>query len=123
MKEDIEKVDVKLQGLQDSIRKINNSALKIDDSLKIKRTEIQKLDTINKDLQRVIPKMIAHVQLRILCELPKVTKYDLLEYKKLVGPKTVLSNINFDSIFVQTIEHYAVCGRELIKFQNEVREY
>jgi hypothetical protein len=54
MKDDIEKVDVKLQGLQDSIRKINNSALKIDDSLKIKRTEIQKLDTINKDLQRVI---------------------------------------------------------------------
>jgi hypothetical protein len=54
MKEDIEKVDVKLHGLQDSIRKINNSALKIDDSLKIKRTEIQKLDTINKDLQRVI---------------------------------------------------------------------
>lgn len=53
MKDDIEKVDVKLKTLEESIKKINNAALKIDDSLKIKRNEIQKLDTINKDLQRV----------------------------------------------------------------------
>lgn len=54
MKEDIEKVDSKLKSLEDSIKMINSSALRIDDNLKIKRNEIQKLDTINKDLQRVI---------------------------------------------------------------------
>jgi len=109
MKDDIEKVDEKLKTLEDSINKINDSALKIDDNLKVKRNEIQKLDTINRDLQR----------LRILCELPKVSKYDLLEYKKIVTPKTILSNVNFDDLFVQTIDHYSVCGRELLRFQNE----
>jgi len=109
MKDDIEKVDDKLKILEESVNKINDCALKIDDNLKVKRNEIQKLDTINKDLQR----------LRILCELPKVSKYDLLEYKKLVTPKTALSSLNFDDIFAQTIEYYTVCGREMLKFQNE----
>ncbi len=54
MKDDIEKVDEKLKTLEESINKINDSALKIDDNLKVKRNEIQKLDTINRDLQRVI---------------------------------------------------------------------
>ncbi len=54
MKDDIEKVDEKLKVLEDSVNKINDCALKIDDNLKVKRNEIQKLDTINKDLQRVI---------------------------------------------------------------------
>lgn len=53
MKDDIEKVDEKLKILEESVNKINDSALRIDDNLKVKRNEIQKLDTINKDLQRV----------------------------------------------------------------------
>jgi hypothetical protein len=56
MKDDIEKVDEKLKILEESVNKINDSALRIDDNLKVKRNEIQKLDTINKDLQRVILK-------------------------------------------------------------------
>mmetsp|Transcript_18021 Transcript_18021/g.15736 ORF Transcript_18021/g.15736 Transcript_18021/m.15736 type:complete len:125 (-) Transcript_18021:680-1054(-) len=106
MKDDIEKVDDKLKVLEESISRINDSAIRIDSSLKTKRKEIQRLDTINNDLQR----------LRILCEIPKVSKYDLLEYKNKVTPKTVLSSVNFDEIFGQTIEHFSVCGRELIKF-------
>jgi len=54
MKDDIEKVDDKLKILEESVNKINDCALKIDDNLKVKRNEIQKLDTINKDLQRVL---------------------------------------------------------------------
>ena len=53
MKDDIEKVDEKLKILEESVNKINDAALRIDDNLKVKRNEIQKLDTINKDLQRV----------------------------------------------------------------------
>lgn len=53
MKDDIEKVDDRLKILEESVNKINDCALKIDDNLKVKRNEIQKLDTINKDLQRV----------------------------------------------------------------------
>ena len=53
MKTDIQKVDDKLKTLALSINKINTHATRIDDTLKIKRNEIQKLDTINKDLQKV----------------------------------------------------------------------
>jgi hypothetical protein len=49
-----------------------------------------------------------------------VSKYDLLEYKKIVAPKTPISTVNFDTVFSQTIEYFSICGRELIKFQNEV---
>ena len=53
MKDDIEKVDDKLKVLEVSISRINDSAIRIDSSLKTKRKEIQRLDTINNDLQRV----------------------------------------------------------------------
>lgn len=42
-----------MKKLASSMEKINSSALKIDDTLKLKRSEIQKLDIINKDLQKV----------------------------------------------------------------------
>lgn len=40
MKEDIEKVDDKLKVLEDSISRINDSAIRIDSNLKTKRKEI-----------------------------------------------------------------------------------
>jgi hypothetical protein len=52
----------------------------------------------------------------MLCELPKDAKNDVNEYKRIVTPKTILSTVNFDSLFAKTIENYAICGRELIKF-------
>lgn len=47
--------------------KISDLALKIDQTFKFKRMEIQKLDTVNKDLQK----------LRNLCDFPNVLKQDL----------------------------------------------
>lgn len=39
-----------MKVLEDSMNKITNLATKIDDSLRIKREEIQKLEIVNKDL-------------------------------------------------------------------------
>ncbi len=50
MKNDIFKVDDKMKNLEDSMNKIISLSTHIDDSLSIKRGEIQKLDIINKDL-------------------------------------------------------------------------
>lgn len=50
MKDNICKVDDKLNVLESSMDKIENLALKIDSTFSVKRKEIQKLDTINKDL-------------------------------------------------------------------------
>lgn len=70
MKEDINKVDNKIKTLENSMNKINSLASNIDDSLKTKRNEIQKLDTVNKDLQK----------LKNLCEFPVVLKEELAAY-------------------------------------------
>ncbi len=53
MRTEIQQIDGKMKKLANSMEKINSSALKIDDTLKLKRSEIQKLDIINKDLQKV----------------------------------------------------------------------
>lgn len=50
MKNDIFKVDEKMKILEQSMSKINLLANKIDESLHTKREEIQKLETVNKDL-------------------------------------------------------------------------
>lgn len=73
MKTDISKVDDKLKSLDQSMDKISELALRIDSTFAVKRKEIQKLDTINKDLQK----------LKNLCEFPEVLKADLQQYKSL----------------------------------------
>ena len=60
MKTDISRVDDKLRSLDQSMDRIADLALKIDGTFSVKRKEIQKLDTINKDLQK----------LKNLCEFP-----------------------------------------------------
>lgn len=60
-------VDEKLKVLDASMDKISDLALKIDQTFKYKRKEIQKLDTVNKDLQK----------LKNLCDFPNVLKQDL----------------------------------------------
>jgi hypothetical protein len=50
---------------------ISQLALKIDSTFSVKRKEIQKLDTINKDLEK----------LKNLCEFPSVLQQDIKYYK------------------------------------------
>jgi predicted DNA binding CopG/RHH family protein len=51
--------------------KISDLALKIDSTFSVKRKEIQKLDTINKDLEK----------LKNLCEFPNILQQDIKFYK------------------------------------------
>lgn len=73
MKDNICKVDDKLKVLESSMNKIEDLALKIDSTFSVKRKEIQKLDTINKDLEK----------LKNLCDFPNTLKQDITFYKSL----------------------------------------
>lgn len=73
MREELEKTEDSLDRLSGSIDKIKNMSEKIDDTLKPKREEIQKLDKINKDLSN----------LKMLCELPIMLKEDLKKLNSL----------------------------------------
>lgn len=67
MREELEKTEDSLDQLANSIENIKNTSQKIDETLKPKREEIQRLDKINKDLSN----------LKMLCELPIQLKEDL----------------------------------------------
>lgn len=71
MKESIEGVEKKMEKLEKSVNRINDLALKVDSTLETKRTEIKKLDLINKDLSG----------LRKLWEFPDLLKKELHAYK------------------------------------------
>ena len=73
MKDNICKVDEKLKVLETSMDKIEGLALKIDSTFSVKRKEIQKLDTINKDLEK----------LKNLCDFPNILKQEITYYKSL----------------------------------------
>ena len=60
MKTDLSKLDSKIMTLESSMENITNLVLKVESQIQVKRNEIQKLDTINKDLSK----------LKYLCDLP-----------------------------------------------------
>ena len=73
--------------------KIQGLALKIDSTFSVKRKEIQKLDTINKDLEK----------LKNLCDFPNILKQDIAYYKSLPENK-VPSEI--EKIFNKSVAAY-----------------
>jgi vacuolar protein sorting-associated protein 51 len=73
MKDNICAVDDKLKILEKSMDRISTLAIKIDSTFAVKRKEIQKLDTINKDLEK----------LKNLCEFPNILQQDLKYYKSI----------------------------------------
>lgn len=75
MKDNIEGVEKKMEKLELSINKVNTLAIKIDSTLETKRSEIKKLDLINKDLSN----------LKKLCEFPNLLKSELEKYKVACG--------------------------------------
>ena len=105
MKENIIKVDEKLKVLDTSMQKINGLVSKIDDNLKVKRNEIQKLDTVNKDLQK----------LKKICEFPDILKNDIQEFKS----ATTNNKVNYESMFLNSIEYYKSCFSLLNKLKTE----
>jgi methyl-accepting chemotaxis protein len=125
MKESIEKVEKKMTKLEQSVGKINTLSEKIDSTLSIKRSEIQKLDLINKDLSN----------LKKLCEYPNILKSELKKYKETVNEllrhsdskqitpidynKEILEALNLNSLFLRSSEYYLECWEKLNKFKEE----
>ena len=73
MKDNICAVDDRLKVLENSMDRISTLASKIDSTFAVKRREIQKLDTINRDLQK----------LKNLCDFPNILQQDIKLYKSL----------------------------------------
>ena len=71
MKDNICAVDSKLHVLEGSMDNISKLANKIDSTFAVKRKEIQKLDTINRDLQK----------LKNLCDFPNILHQDIKMFK------------------------------------------
>ena len=101
-------VDDKLKILDGSMDRISNLALKIDETFKFKRKEIKKLDTVNKDLQK----------LRNLCDFPNILKQDLTEYKSIAETKLPKS-FSEDHIFKKSINLYRECFQTLHELRSE----
>lgn len=93
MKDNICAVDDKLKVLEKSMDKISSLALKIDSTFSVKRKEIQKLDTINKDLEK----------LKNLCEFPNILQQDIKYYKSI--PEVKLA-AEVDNLFTKSINFY-----------------
>lgn len=83
--------------------KISNLALKIDSTFKVKRKEIQKLDTVNKDLQK----------LKNLCDFPNILKQDLNDYKHANEAKMAQSFSEGQKLFSRTVSIYEECYKTL----------
>lgn len=105
MKTDISRVDDKLRHLDESMDRIAELALKIDGTFSVKRKEIQKLDTINKDLQK----------LKNLCEFPEVLKADLHFYKSLEKS----DDKPYQQLFERSATYYRECFATLSEFRGE----
>lgn len=99
-------VDDKLKVLEKSMDRISQLALKIDSTFSVKRKEIQKLDTINKDLQK----------LKNLCDFPNVLKQDISYYKSLPESKIIAEA---DTLFKKSIISYEACYKSLVDLKDE----
>lgn len=125
MKDNIEGVEKKMEKLESSIGKINTLATKIDSTLETKRSEIKKLDLINKDLSN----------LKKLCEFPKLLRSELEVYKRnlksaskdsaigkmtpLEFPSEVLERLQLDKVFRESAEYYLECSEKLQLYKDE----
>jgi hypothetical protein len=107
MKDNICMVDDKLKVLEKSMDKISSLALKIDSTFSVKRKEIQKLDTINKDLEK----------LKNLCEFPNILQQDIKYYKIMTENNKV--SLDIEQCFNKSITFYEQCYKTLIELKDE----
>ena len=107
MKDNICAVDGKLRVLEQSMDKISSLALKIDSTFAVKRKEIQKLDTINKDLEK----------LKNLCEFPSILQQDIKYYKIMTENNKVSTDI--EGCFAKSILFYEQCYKTLVELKEE----
>ncbi|CAD8140869.1 unnamed protein product [Paramecium octaurelia] len=102
MKTDITQIDQKVETLESSMTKIAQLSRRIDSQLSIKREEIIKLDTVNKDLSR----------LNSVCNFPHIIQKELDQYKISKGK-------NYDEYYNDTAQYYKQCYSNLDQYKNE----
>ena len=106
MKDNICAVDDRLQVLENSMDSISTLASKIDSTFAVKRREIQKLDTINRDLQK----------LKNLCDFPNILQQDIKLYKSL--PESKVPG-EMETLFQKSISFYETCYKTLVSLKEE----
>lgn len=114
MRQELEKTENDLEKLSASIENIKTVSSKIDDTLRPKREEIQKLDKINKDLSN----------LKMLCELPIMLKEDLkqlhnLDVRNLSEDELNKQKEDLLGIFRDSLENLVLCKDKLLEFCKE----
>ena len=114
MREELEKTEQDLDKLTNSISNIKNTSTYIDDTLKPKRDEIQRLDKINKDLSN----------LKMLCELPLMLKEDLkqlhsLDLRNMSKENMLKHKDDLLKICIVSLENLNSCKDKLIEFHKE----
>ena len=100
--------------MANSIENIKNTSQKIDETLKPKREEIQRLDKINKDLSN----------LKMLCELPIQLKEDLkqlhhLDVRNLSKDELIKQKSTIQKICIESLDNLAICQDKLLEFHKE----
>jgi vacuolar protein sorting-associated protein 51 len=106
MKEKICGVDERLKTLETSMDSISMLASKIDATFSVKRKEIQKLDTINRDLQK----------LKNLCDFPNILQQDIKHYKS--SPEARIPT-EAQGLFQKSINSYEACYKTLLSLKEE----
>lgn len=114
MREEVEKTESDLEKLTESIDRIKRYTGSIDETLKPKRAEIQRLDRINKDLSN----------LKVLCELPIMLKEDLkqlhaLDLLTLSADELAKLRPEVTKLLRKSLDSLNMCKDKLIEFCRE----
>lgn len=114
MREDIEKSEQDLSSLAGSIESIRVLSSRIDDSLRPKREEIQKLDKVNQDLSK----------LKLLWELPDQFKndkkvIDSQEFHRMSSEELSKSKSEFIKLLSVPLANMGICKTKLFDFHSE----
>lgn len=114
MREELEKTEKDLDRLSFSIGNIKTISTQIDDTLKPKRDEIQRLDKINKDLSN----------LKMLCELPVMLKDDLkqlhsMDFRNMTRDELEKHKGDLLKICTNSVQNLNNCKDKLLEFHNE----
>ena len=90
-------IDTELVSLRQNLSKINGSYAEIDNTLKFKWKEIKKLDTLERDLNK----------LKYLSELPNMFKQAIARYEsKQEGVKAFNEPIRYFDDYSDVLHHY-----------------
>ena len=105
-------LDDDLAALKESVRSVNISYGNVEDKLRLKWKEIRKLDTMEKDLNK----------LKYLSELPNLFKKALSEYKSIDDIEVFSEPIQYYSDYSDILTDYKQT-KFMISLYGEIKSY